>query len=94
MHMFPNITVFLKPFLASLKLVNVEEETQIVAIREKAFASGAYGEVYKGTYLIKEGKDYDPVGDVVAKRNKSSSSATRDEVRRTLMPGQVSTILN
>jgi hypothetical protein len=58
---------------ASFTLINVdfEDESRIVTVKDPTpLMSGAYGDVFVGDYILREGDDIDPVDKVVAKRNR------------------------
>ena len=43
-------------------------------------AEGSFGDVYEGAYVVKSDKNYEWIGEVVAKKAKRSSTATNDDV--------------
>ena len=60
----------------------MEDEKQIVA-RKHLLDKGGFGFVYEGDYVIDQGKDYEYVCKVVAKKNRprASGPAAKTEVR-------------
>ena len=64
------------------RLVNVEDESEIVAIGEsKPYNSGGFGVVFRGVCVIKRGEEFERYGDVVAKKSRRILYATSDKVK-------------
>ena len=56
---------------ASIKLVNVADHRQIVAIQDEPKFAGGFGDVFSGSYIYEEKGRFELIRPVVAKKNKS-----------------------
>ena len=69
---------------ALLKLVNVADPVQLVAVQAKMDeVAGGFGDIYKGRYIVKGGSGpFEYFGNVVAKKNRPSTSTKPESERR------------
>lgn len=83
--------------VAFLRLLNVEDEEQIhIVVIDKSGPHdyGGFGEVYKGHYMIRTSSPehkFRMVGEVVAKRNRSSSSSGEEVGSFNFTPAEILT---